>query len=57
MMSDQIELEEGDDCPKENCEGFLEYPEVMDCSCHISPPCSACTENELTCGTCWLIEE
>lgn len=45
------ELEEGDKCPQ--ClEGTVEYVRQHDCSCHISPPCSACTDAPLTCDCC-----
>ena len=37
-------------CPE--CSGSLYYPEVENCSCHINPPCSACTDNPLTCEDC-----
>ena len=30
--------------------------ECHDCSCHISPPCSACVECE-TCNPCWECDE
>ena len=44
-------IEEGMVCPK--CQqGHLEIPPVKGCSCHISPPCSACTDNRLTCDAC-----
>ncbi len=44
-------LEEGDKCEK--CEtGRMEYPETEGCSCHINPPCSACTDKELVCSDC-----
>lgn len=43
--------EEGDRCPQ--CKsGELYYQEVENCSCHISPPCSACVENPLECIEC-----
>lgn len=47
-MSDHHE--EGDACPE--CEGTLQYPPVRDCSCHINPPCHACTSIRLTCEDC-----
>lgn len=34
------------------CFGTMEFPEVENCSCHILPPCFACTENKLTCSEC-----
>lgn len=49
--------EEGDRCPTGNCDGKLEYPPVENCSCHISPPCAACTNNALTCNECGWTEE
>ena len=49
------EPEEGDVCP--HCDGTLEYIREMGCSCHISPPCSACTNAPLTCPDCgWKYE-
>lgn len=44
-------IEEAGGCP-EQCGGHLHYPKVEDCSCHISPPCAACTDVCLTCGFC-----
>jgi len=49
--------EEDDICPEKGCEGKLQYPEVVDCSCHISPPCSKCVDNPLTCDECGWEEE
>ena len=43
--------EEGDKCP-ECCEGILYYPPVQNCTCHINPPCSACTDRQLECDKC-----
>lgn len=43
--------EEDDMCP-ECLEGKLVYPPVENCSCHINPPCSACTDRDLTCDKC-----
>ena len=48
--------EEGDKCP-ERCGGVLAYPKVENCSCHISPPCGACTNNLLTCPVCGWVED
>ena len=47
-----MKKEEGDYCDVEDCPGFLEYPKPVDCSCHINPPCHACTERKLTCPHC-----
>ncbi|WP_020474510.1 hypothetical protein [Zavarzinella formosa] len=46
-------IEEGGACP-EQCGGILHNPKVENCSCHINPPCSACTDILLACnGCCW----
>ena len=50
-------FEEGDKCPETNCKGIVDYPPVENCSCHISPPCSKCTDNPLTCTICGWEEE
>lgn len=42
--------EDGDKCPE--CSGILEYKLAGDCSCHISPPCKACTDATLACCEC-----
>lgn len=45
------QLEEGDNCPK--CkDGTMEYPDTVDCYCHVSPPCSHCMDKLLTCDNC-----
>jgi len=46
-----LEIEEGCNCP-ECGKGKMELPPVEGCSCHINPPCSACTNNRLTCNSC-----
>lgn len=46
------EMEEGQICPVHGCAGVLGYAPVQECRCHLSPPCSACTENPLVCLTC-----
>lgn len=43
--------EEGIICPECGL-GFLYYPPVKDCTCHINPPCQKCVENKLTCTVC-----
>lgn len=57
--------EEGDTCNREiidhsfpngsttiRCQGTMEFSKVENCSCHISPPCSACVDNPLVCSEC-----
>lgn len=46
------EILEGGECPE--CKGVMAFPPVENCSCHISPPCHACTSNLLTCSMCGL---
>ena len=67
---DEIGTEEGDTCNRveeqdedaprgyrpKPCQGVMHYADVEDCSCHISPPCSACVDNPLVCDTCGEFE-
>jgi len=46
------EPEEGDECGYDNCAGVFGFESVEGCSCHISPPCSACHDNPLVCLEC-----
>lgn len=48
---------EGDTCNRNGCKGVLFYHEVVGCSCHMNPPCSACVGNPLTCPDCDWMEE
>jgi len=52
------ELQEGMNCP-ECKEGFVVYQEQEDgsCSCHTNPPCSYCTDKQLTCSRCGEVFE
>lgn len=43
---------EGDTCARSGCLGTIEMHPVKNCSCHISPPCSACTEPRNYCPEC-----
>lgn len=43
---------EGDKCNRNGCEGILEYTHPANCSCHINPPCSACTSTNFSCPVC-----
>ena len=47
-----VGTEEGEICNREGCEGILAYPEVTNCTCHLSPPCPAHTDNQLECPDC-----
>jgi len=44
--------QEGDLCNRDACTGIMRYIRQGDCTCFISPPCSACTEAPLICDTC-----
>lgn len=50
-------MEEGSICPIHGCDGVMQFPPVENCSCHINAPCSACTDNQLTCNVCAYVEE
>lgn len=50
-------LEEGDCCRELGCSGVLAFPRVENCSCHINPPCSACTSASLSCPECGWVDE
>jgi len=43
---------EGDVCHRNRCKGIVQIREAVNCSCHISPPCSACTAPRHFCDTC-----
>lgn len=44
--------EEGATCHRAGCQGTIEWSDVVDCSCHISPPCNYCTSRYLCCSEC-----
>lgn len=39
-------------CTELGCDGEVELVRIGDCSCHISPPCSACVDAKYTCLEC-----
>jgi hypothetical protein len=43
---------EGDVCNRNGCEGKIKTHPVENCSCHINPPCSACTTPRNYCPVC-----
>lgn len=49
---DYDHIEEGSDCCESGCDGTYMPSEVVNCSCHIAPPCSACTDAGYTCDKC-----
>ncbi|MEG0281209.1 MAG: hypothetical protein RR686_18320 [Morganella sp. (in: enterobacteria)] len=43
---------EGDICLRSGCKGVVKERPVETCSCHINPPCGACTSPRGYCETC-----
>lgn len=43
---------EGDVCRRKGCKGVIQMRKAENCSCHISPPCSACTAPRHFCDAC-----
>ncbi len=43
---------EDDICNRNGCAGTIKVYPVQNCSCHIIPPCSACTEPAEYCDKC-----
>lgn len=43
---------EGDTCGRDGCTGTIQMRPSDNCSCHISPPCSACTAPRCYCDEC-----
>ena len=47
----------GERCGRDGCTGVIENGKVEGCSCHIDPPCSACTSDWAFCPDCgWEAE-
>ncbi len=42
----------GEVCGRDGCNGIIDEHEKRGCSCHINPPCSACTEPRAYCSEC-----
>lgn len=43
---------EGDICGRNGCQGIIQIHPVVNCSCHINPPCSACVAPNSFCPKC-----
>lgn len=43
---------EGDVCRRKGCKGIVKEHAVDGCSCHINPPCGACTSPRGFCEAC-----
>lgn len=51
-MSENVGFTEGETCNRDGCKGLIEEHEKEGCSCHICPPCSACTSPRGYCSEC-----
>lgn len=51
-MSEKINYGEGEVCGRGGCIGHIKTRPADNCSCHISPPCSACTAPRNFCPEC-----
>lgn len=56
-MMENINYGEGEVCGRNGCTGHIESHPVENCSCPISPPCSACTAPNNFCPVCEWEEE
>ena len=52
-----VGTEEGDLCRRDGCGGRLDTEEPENCSCHINPPCAACTNVLMYCPECHWRED
>ena len=50
--SEKEGTEEGDVCGRDGCDGVMDWKPAENCSCHVSPPCSACVDAPLWCPEC-----
>lgn len=47
---------EGETCNRNGCNGTIDIHPAENCSCHISPPCGACTSPRAFCQECYWEE-
>lgn len=45
-------FEKGEVCGRNGCTGIIKERDRGVCSCHINPPCAACTEEVAYCEEC-----
>ena len=58
MMTASSDVDEGDPCPIEGCDGKMHYPPAENCSCFQSAPCGSYMAVVLTCKICgWERED
>lgn len=54
----ELGYEDGDVCNRSGCTGIIAEHAVENCSCHIAPPCGACTTPREYCPVCdWSIAD
>ena len=54
----KLGVEEGETCNRDGCSGVLRLTKIVDCSCHLHPPCHACLSQHEECPVCgWEYEE
>ena len=52
-INKNIGIYQGDTCNRDGCTGTIQRRERQEsCSCHINPPCGACTTPREYCDTC-----
>jgi hypothetical protein len=51
-MAEHFGVSDGDECNRNGCGGTMVLHPVKDCSCHISPPCDQCVDNQPICNEC-----
>jgi hypothetical protein len=58
MVAAEPGYEEGGVCNRNGCTGIIAEHPVENCSCHIDPPCGACTTPREYCPVCdWCITD
>lgn len=54
----EVGINDGEFCNRNGCEGIIARTNDGSCSCHINPPCSYCTDNNVYCPECdWCSED
>jgi hypothetical protein len=57
-MTASSEVDDGDLCPIDGCDGKMHFPPSKDCTCFLNPPCGSCLAVVLTCNECgWERED
>lgn len=48
----ELGIDYGEICWRNGCQGEIDMHPKGDCSCHLNPPCGACTEHREFCPLC-----